>query len=191
MKKRNLFIVALFLISFATVNAQIFKKGDLVGNLTIGIGNALYSGGLTGATSSIPPISVSVEYGILDNVADKGSIGLGGIVGYTSSTWDYSDVGYTWKEKASDFVIGARGSFHYPFVDKLDTYAGLALVADVRSWSESGTAFSGYSANASQTYIRLPGFVGARYYFTDKFAVLGEIGWGIAYLNLGIALKIK
>ncbi len=42
---------------------------------------------------------------------------------------------------------------------------------------------------ASATYVRIPGFVGARYNFTDKFGALAELGWGIAYFNIGISYK--
>jgi hypothetical protein len=32
-------------------------------------------------------------------------------------------------------------------------------------------------------------FVGARYYFNDNLAGMAELGYGVAYLNLGIAYK--
>ena len=132
MKKRNLGIVALLFISVISLNAQSFKKGDLVGNLTIGFGSSMYLGyGYGSSSSSFPAICVSADYGIVDNVAQKGTIGIGGIIGYESQSWNY----YYGTAKASDFVIGPRGTFHYPFVDKLDTYVGLELILDVRSWS--------------------------------------------------------
>ena len=34
-------------------------------------------------------------------------------------------------EDTQIFIIGVRGSFHYPLVDKLDTYTGLALGYDI------------------------------------------------------------
>jgi hypothetical protein len=33
-------------------------------------------------------------------------------------------------------------------------------------------------------------YVGARYYFTNFFGVMGELGYGITYLNLGVVIKI-
>jgi len=32
-------------------------------------------------------------------------------------------------------------------------------------------------------------YIGGRYYFTDNLAGMIELGYGIAYLNIGIALK--
>ena len=186
---KKLFFVSLFIASvgfFTTINAQesTFKKGDGVFNATIGFGNARYS---TGASSSVPPIAVSYEVGVLDNVLEKGTIGVGGYAGYTSAKWDWGS-GYS--TKSTDIIIGARGVFHYPLVDKLDTYAGLMLAYDINSVKNTGNPYGGYG-NFSYGGLIVPGFVGARYYFSDKFAGLAELGWGIAYFNIGIALKVK
>ena len=61
---------------------------------------------------------------------------------------------------------------------------------DINTWKETGTAFGNYG-KSSYGGLVVPGFVGARYYFSDKFAGLAELGWGIAYFNIGIALKVK
>ena len=45
-----------------------------------------------------------------------------------------------------------------------------------------------YSASASG--IIFSGFIGARYFFNDNVAAMVELGSGIAYLNLGVALKL-
>ena len=68
---------------------------------------------------------------------------------------------------------------------KLDTYAGLTLGYWNASWSSSNALFA-----ASGGGIRLPIHVGARYFFTDKLAGVAELGWGIAYLNIGIGYKL-
>jgi len=185
MKTKILLTSAFVFLCFITVSAQTstFEKGSGVGNLGIGLGNALYTGG--GYTSAIPPISVSYEVGALDGIFDKGTLGIGGYLGYTSAKYGY--VGYEWKY--TNVVIGVRGAIHYPFVEKLDTYAGLMLGYDIVSVKEPSGFPGGYSALGSG--LILPGFVGARYYFTDKFAGFGELGWGIAYFTIGVSLKIK
>lgn len=181
----SLLAVSIGLLSSFDLQAQTFKKGDGVFNATIGFGNARYS---SGTTSSVPPIAVSYEVGVLDNVLEKGSIGIGGYLGYTSAKWDFG-YGYSWK--STDIIIGARGVFHYPFVDKLDTYGGLMLAYDINSWKETGTSGFGSPTKSSYGGLIVPGFLGARYYFSEKFAGLAELGWGIAYFNIGIALKVK
>jgi len=34
------------------------------------------------------------------------------------------------------------------------------------------------------------GFIGARYYFTPKFAAKAELGYGIALINIGVSIKL-
>jgi hypothetical protein len=179
--------LALFFVVVALTMTQIlaqestFKKGDKVLNLSIGFGSGLYTG--TGYTTSVPPLAASFEVGVKD-FDWKGSIGVGGLFAYGAHKWEYS--GWGWKY--TNIIIGARGSLHYPLAKKLDTYTGLVIGYNVVSSKEFGVnPIYDYSAKASG--VAYSWFVGARYYFTDKFAVLGELGVGISYLNLGIALK--
>ncbi len=188
MKKLNVLLISFFLISALSANAQTFKSGDLVGNLTIGFGDALYGG--LGYATSVPPLAISGDYGIVDNVFDKGTIGIGGLIGYSSAGWNYGYDGYNASWNITYIVIGPRGTLHYPFVDKLDTYVGLMIGYDIVSVSASNN-INGYAYGGSGSQLITAGFVGARYYFTDKFAGVCEIGWGIAYFNIGVSLKLK
>jgi hypothetical protein len=189
MKLNGLFLALLFLCGVASAQTSTFEKGTKVLNLGIGLGGNYYSGSYY--TSKMPFLSASFDVGVVDDVLEKGSIGVGGYVGYTSAKWEtswYNGNKYGWKY--SDLVIGPRGTFHYPLVDKLDTYAGLLLAYHIVTAKETGDWYgvTGYSANSSAVYFS--GFLGARYYFTDKFAVMLELGSGsLAAANLGIAIK--
>lgn len=167
---------------------NLLTKGEKVLNLGIGLGNSLYTG--TGNTSSIPPISASFEVGVKDDVLDIGSIGVGGYIGYASWKWEYAGFGGTWGWKYSDFIIGARGTFHYPLVEKLDTYTGLMLGVEILSSSEIGTIDPNFNYDTSTGGVIWSWYAGGRYYFTDNFAVMAELGYGISWLNLGVALKL-
>ena len=125
------------------------------------------------------PISASFEVGVMDGILDKGSIGIGGYLGYSSAKW-------TNYYKTSNIVLGARGSFHYPFLDKLDTYTGLLLGYNIYSYKYYDRYIG---AAASAGGVILAWYAGARYYFTNNFAGMAEIGYGISYLTLGVALK--
>ncbi len=180
-------ILALMLLCFLSVpfiSAQEneFVVGDKVVNIGIGLGSTLYSGSYY--KSSVPPISISFEKGIIDGVLDKGVIGIGGYLGYSSYKYEY----YGWGWKYSNLILGARGSFHYPLVDKLDTYAGILLGYNIATSKEFGTTvgIDPYSGGG----LVLSGYVGGRYYFNEKFAAMAELGYGISYLNLGIAIKL-
>jgi hypothetical protein len=183
MKKITSALLVIFLLtSFLKAQESSFSKDDKVLNLGIGLGSALYSG--LYYKSSIPPVSISFEKGIIDNILEKGVIGVGGYLGYSSYKYDYQ--GWGWKY--SNIILGARGSFHYPFLDKLDTYAGLLIGYNIASSKEFGTPVGLHASSAGG--IVWSGFIGGRYYFTDKFALMMELGSGITYLNLGIALKM-
>jgi hypothetical protein len=185
MKKFFLSIIVLvFSLTQLLAQQSTFEKGDKVLNLGIGFGSTFYSGSYYKA--GIPPISASYEVGVKDGVLDKGSIGVGGYLGYSSHKWEYSN----WGWKYTNIIIGVRGTFHYPLVDKLDTYTGLLLGYNIATSKEFGNSIPGYNYSASSGGVAYSWYVGGRYYFSDKFAGMLELGYGITYLNLGIAIKM-
>src|SRR5512136_3236592 len=120
MKKLLLvFVIIIFAFTWSAAQEPSFNKGDKVVNLGIGIGTNVYSGSYN--RMIIPPFSASLEIGIEDEIAEKGSVGLGPYLGFTSYKWEYSTHTATY----INTILGARGNFHYPLLDKLDTYAGL------------------------------------------------------------------
>jgi len=189
MKKLFAFVlVALF--TFSTIQAQepTFVLGDKVISLGIGIGNTLYSGS-SYYSMGVPPISLSYEQAVKEDVLEKGVIGIIGSIGYTSykyrTTWSTGEYGWNY----SNFYFGAGGSFHYPLLDKLDTYAALMLGYNIATVKDYGT-IPGSDISSSAGGFRFAGFVGARYYFTEQFAAFAQVGYGIAYLTFGVSIKL-
>lgn len=178
--KKLFAVLAVAVLMVMSVNAQepSFNKGDKVLNIGVGL-SMLYVG--TGYHMVIPPVSGSLDIGIVDGILEKAAVGVGPYIGFSQTKWEY--LGYGWKY--TDLVLGARGSFHYPFVDKLDTYAGVLLGYDIASSKEIGTPVgspdSGHFVHSE--------FVGARYYLKDSFAVFAELGYGISWLTGGVTLK--
>jgi hypothetical protein len=119
--------------------------------------------------------------GIIDRILDKAVIGVGGYLGYSS----YNETTH-WK--VSNLIIGGRGSFHYPLVDKLDTYSGVMFGYNISSekWTGTGTEPVSHTSPAGFAYAW---FVGARYYLSKNFAGMAEVGYGVTYLNVGVAFK--
>jgi len=178
-------IAAMFLLTLPALKAQesMFNLGDKVISLGIGIGNTLYTGAYY--NRGVPPISVSYEQAIVDDILEKGVIGVGGYLGYTSYKYDYQGWGY----KYSNILFGAGGFFHYPLVDRLDTYAGVLLGYNIVNATEFGTPV-GFDYNITSGGIVFSGYIGGRYYFTDKFAAFAQLGYGIAYLTLGVSIRL-
>ena len=168
-----------------SANAQTIMGGDKVINFGIGLGSTLYSG--VGYKGGLPPLSASFEYALQE--LGPGMVGVGGYLGLSTYKWETTVAGSTYGWKYSNVVIGARGTYHYNFVDKLDTYAGLMLGYNIVSAKETGDWPLGFTYSANGSTFVWAFFVGGRYYFTDQFAVMAELGYGIAWLNIGVAYK--
>ncbi len=188
--------VTLIFTLFFTINskADVFGKDGNMLNLNIGLGTPfVYSG----STLSIPPLTVAYERGITDN------IGVGGMIGYYSASTSaavgsspFAGLGYTYTWKFTYINIALRGSYHYSLSDKVDVYGGLLL-----GYSVENTSFSTNDPNTSgsTSYFNsiqpkdggliLGIYAGARYMFTDHIGVNAELGYSIAFLNVGATFK--
>jgi len=184
---RILFVFTLIALICNASYGQYFKEKDKVINIGIGLGSTFYG---TGYSTSFPPISASFDYGIKEGVG-PGVIGIGGLLGYTSSKSDYSYLGTSYGWKVSYTIIGVRGTYHLvDIANKLDLYGGLMLSYSIVSVKETGD-FGGLNVTSSEgSHANLSLFAGARYYFSDKFAVMGELGYGFTILNIGVAIKL-
>jgi hypothetical protein len=157
---KKLIVLAAFLAGTFILNAQgpFFEKGDRVINLGIGITN-------------YGMLSVSAEQGVFDGILDKGAIGVG----------IYAGAGYRfWGLNSARGVAGVRGTFHYPFIDKLDTYLGIGGGLEYTYWASDPINF----------WPDFDGFLGARYYFSDKLTLFCELGASLGYLTGGISFKL-
>lgn len=189
--KKHFLTLCIILATAFMVNAQqsLFNKGDKALNLGIGLGSTLYIGKYY--TSNIPPLSASLEMGVVDNMFDVENlnIGVGGYLGFSTYTYRYVYGTYNYGWNYTNIIIGARGVVHYPLVDKMDTYAGLLVGPRIVLSREFGNVVDN-TASASGSGIAYSYFVGARYYFSENFGLMGEVGYGISYLNLGVTLKL-
>lgn len=184
MKKVLVTFIVLFLsLSFVQISAQksAFAKNDNVLGIGMGVGDRSYSRLKHSSYKRTPYFFATYERCIIKNVFDeKSSIGAGGQIGLSSITWnDY------WKRR--HLKISTRGAFHYAFVDKLDTYAGLAFGIDFESWNYYNKWYDSKNNNSASAVYAF--FAGARYYFTDNFAGFAELGYGITVFNFGLAFK--
>ncbi len=185
--KKLLITLSISVLSSVFVLAQesVFNVGDKVVNIGIGLGSTYYSG--LYYKSTIPPISISYEKGIVGDVLEKGTIGIGAYLGYSGYKWDYFGVGWRY----NTIILGARGAFHYPILEKLDTYTGILLGYQLVSSKRFGDSDPEVNYTTRGSQVAWSWFAGGRYYFSDKLAGMLELGYGITYLNLGIAIKLQ
>lgn len=187
--KKYLLIFTMSLLGFcATIQAQDeggFTKGSVDFNIGVGIGATFYDGT---AKASLPPIGASLEFGITEKIS------VGGYIGYSSATSEFSFVDFTGSGTTtydwtySYTIVGVRGSYHFAVNNsKLDPYAGVMLGYNVASVDLDG--FGG--ASPSVGGLAYSAYLGARYRFSEKIGVFAELGYGIAYLQLGLNVKFK
>lgn len=140
------------------LSKNVFAKGDAMGSLTIGVGNGFSQ-------------KLAFDYCIVDGWLDnRASLGIGAAV--TNDLWwnSYDDLRFT-----------ATCSFHFQFIDDLDTYAVVGIGGGCRFYT-GGPGTAGL--------FTLTEAIGARWYFAPSFAVNGELGWdGCSYLRAGITWK--
>ena len=179
-------VICLFAAVHTSAQESVFGKGDNVVNLGVGFGGNLYNGYDYGRSdiNELPTFTLSYERGIISNLFnEQSSLGVGGLVGYTSAKYDYSGWGWT----STDIMVGARGAMHYTFVDRFDTYAGLMAGYNINSWKWKGAGYTSSSTGSSGLIYTF--FVGGRYYLGDSFAVFAEVGYGYSLINAGLSFK--
>ena len=191
-KKIKIVLAAILLASVTMFSnqakAEVFGEGTNILHLGVGFGSPYY---YSGSTSSIPPVHASFEHGITEN------IGIGGLVGYTSATWDAGSLGslsnYSYKWKFTYVIVGLRGIYHFINTDKGDLYGGVMLGYNVASAS-----FSSTDPNVNNSLYVAPsvgglafsGFVGGRYMFSEKIGGFAELGYNIAWISVGLTIKM-
>lgn len=165
-----IFVFAIYIGSakINPVSAQAMQEKDLIIHGGIGTG---YTFGWGGGFAL--PVGAGVEYGI--SSIDKGVLGIGAELGY---------IGFT---GGSVTIFGGRANYHFSEflnmdTDKLDLYAGLGLY-----YRNFATGFLGTTAGG----VNLAFNAGARYYFTESLAAYAELGNNWAWLNLGVAFRIR
>jgi hypothetical protein len=177
--KKTIFTLMAVIIAL-TAQAQQFQIGTTTLNAGIGLGTAL--GGLGKAR---PAISLSVDHGLWD-IGGPGVISLGGYIGNTG--YKYTDLGYTAKWNYT--IVGVRGAYHYNgFTDipELDIYGGVMLGYNIAKYSsDSGDTLLGNSYGSG---LGFTGFVGGRWFFTNRIGAYAELGYGVSTLNVGVTYK--
>lgn len=182
-------ILILLLVSVIALKAQrsMFNMGDKVVSLGLGIGNTLYIGG-TGYSTMIPPLTLSYEQAVAEDIFRKGVLGVIGAAGYTAYKFRYNVDPYDFGWDYHNMIIGAGCLLHYPLVERLDTYIGAILGYNVTTIAEFGN--TGDNLADSVGGFILSAYIGGRYYFTDQFAAFAQLGYGVAYLTFGVSYRL-
>jgi hypothetical protein len=178
MKKLALIIAAVAFFAVGSKAQGMFEKGTQLFKLGVGI------------NGSATPFEVGYEKGVKENFlgVDGLVLGLGANLGYYGYKEEFTvpSMSYSWSY--TNIVVAGRALAHYPFINKLDTYAGLMLGYNVASTKYEGPN-AGSIPTPSAGGIVFGGVAGVRYEFNANWGAYLEAGFGISNLNLGIAYK--
>ncbi|MBR9920930.1 MAG: hypothetical protein GYB31_08820 [Bacteroidetes bacterium] len=193
--KKMLFVLLTCSFAAISTNAQ-EEKGDF----TISAGIGLVPTYLADqAVTNVLPVSAMLDYRLTDMFS------LSAYGGYTSATSQEQILadGILVEYQSDLLVVGLRGLAHKEFTERLDFYGGLMLsyamptVTEIQLGENAGPPTEvGPSPDKPYKYKKptakfLPsGFVGVSWYATTKFAVYGEIGYGISLLNAGVRIRL-
>ena len=178
MKESKILLLILLSVTMIKAGEQntVFKKGDLQAGARFALGSVL------GSNSGI---MLNAEYGFMDGPVNwKGvpnSFGVGLSVGYSSYSHasKYGDYIY------SNFMLSGAWVWHVDFFHnpQLDTYSSFNMGINLDSYTRPAD-----SPPRSSSYSDLIwGFaIGARYKFTPRLSAVGELGYGLGFLRVGI-----
>jgi hypothetical protein len=156
-----------------------FRHGQTVISPGIGLGSVLGSI-FENSKTTIPPISATLDISVNDRIS------LGGYAGISKISFvAVDDYGYTVSGTASYYIIGARGAYHFKFIDHCDTYLGLMV-----GYNAGNATVASDNINVTAQSAMYSTFLGCRYYFSRNTAAFLELGYGIAIMNLGISMRL-
>jgi hypothetical protein len=186
-------VVTIFMFALGTLlhaQSSPYEVGTNVVSVGIGVGS---SWGYSNARQT-PAFNAQYERGIAQ--LGPGVISLGGYVGYKGYNYRYTySNNYFYEQNWRYTIFGVRAAWHLQDLDglnleKWDLYGGIMLGYNniSYSYSDNDPTFD-YNLNNYNSSIGFSTYLGARFFLTNAIALQGELGYGIAYLNLGVAFK--
>ncbi|MBK3517650.1 hypothetical protein [Carboxylicivirga marina] len=147
----------------------------------------------------VPPISIAAEKGLADFLS------VGGLVGYSRDEYQNDTLAAN-VHIYSDLVLGGNANVHFAgwieewtdykvFLGDWDFYAGLSLLF---KWNRAEdniyypVGIDNIQTETSKSFdIKIRPLVGVRYFVTDNFCMLLEVGNGnIGVVTTGITFRI-
>jgi len=194
--KKLFMLLATAAVLFFNANAQVVKEGIKVaqkGDFDLG----LMIGVPPVQNANMPTISADLSWGLISGFINtktfgqNGAIDLGVYYGITS----YGHKEFGEKHGLLQNCILARGIFHFQFIENLDTYVG--ILSGVNLWSWSWEDSNGKNKkNGTDSKAVFGSFLGAKYYFTEKFGVKLEfegdfVEGNIPAVATGVTFKFR
>ena len=180
-----------------------FDQSTALLNVGIGLGSRHYYGFNSGfgyRSARTPAFSISYEKPLSKKLG-PGILSLGAYLGFQRATYRNDDyffrqVRYFYQHSYNYWYIAARGIYHPDALiwEKAEIYFGLMLGVRYQTYRYTSNNPDPdarlYELNHSSIYPTYSFLAGGRWYFADRAALFGELGYGISYLTLGVSFKM-
>ena len=178
-----------------------FDQTTSILNIGIGIGSRhYYNMGFGYGATRTPAFSISYEHPLSKKLG-PGILSLGAYLGFQHAAYRYDNYyfrqeRYYYQHSYNYWYAAARGIYHPDALiwDKAEIYFGVMLGLRFQSYRYSSNNPDPdarlYEMNHSSIYPTYSFLAGARWYFADRVALFGELGYGISYLTLGVSFKM-
>ncbi len=171
-------------------------------NVGIGFGGGdKYYKGLKDSSYSYkvsPAFNLTYEQALKSRIG-PGYLGLGAYLVYQKTHYHYTSKylnnGYYYDDNWTHTMIALRCTYHWDILNTKHTEVYIGGLAGVRiqtysySTNDLSPSKDDYKLDPKTVYPIYSVFAGARRYFTPKFALYAEAGYGISYFTCGINLK--
>lgn len=120
--------------------------------------------------------------------AGPGTISLGGQIGVSFFSRDYTTDNHLYKNRWSNVAVIARGAYHYGWgLPGFDTYAGIGAGPLLCMFDNDG-----YDNGRKSSHLTIlpAAFAGVTYFFNNIIGINAECGYNLAYASAGITFRI-
>lgn len=172
---KKIIILVFIICSTFVVNAQSFKKNDLLIDFGAGFGGSWFT-----EIEAKPIFNISVENGI---VKMSNFISLG--IGVFGSSFSY----YNGEDEYSLSIIAVKPIFHFAFFNSktFDFYAG-SLVGMAYYQEQTYVGSKLFSHDYIVPYTNI--LIGARWMLKDNFGLFAELHSFVPVITGGVTLKL-
>ena len=166
-------LLVLGLASSASASSEEFAKGSLFLTPQVGI------------TTYAIPFGISAEFGLTPNIG----IGATAMFQLWSDEW--------WSQTLINLSADAAYHFTQLDVEKLDLFAGASLGFSIYSWNWKSGYEDWFEGSTGSSGLYISPFLGARYFFSPKFAASLKTYFSIigSYAGvggvLGVTIRLK
>lgn len=173
-----------------------FSQPLTLGEQAIGLGIGIPAITNHDYSSRSPAFSAMYEYGFTEKIG-IGYIGGGALLSFSGSKYEYQYLNTDQESTYNYVLIGPRAAYHFDMVDithnkvwsNIDVYGGAFLGVKFQTHKYTNHVTDNrVKSNTSNLATDI--FAGIRYGFNDKIGAFAELGIGVAYLNLGINVRL-